>query len=66
MAEARSVFSRCSVWMVRWSVPDLWGKVPEWSVYDVGLGDDSAIGGNVYVADDVGGGAGNLIFDDEA
>ena len=35
-------------------------------MYDAGLGDDSAIGGNVNVADDVGGGAGSLILDDEA
>ena len=35
-------------------------------MYDAGLGDDSAIGGNVNVANDVGGGAGSLILDDEA
>ena len=51
--------------MVRWSVPNLWGRVPECGVYDAGLGDDSAIGGYVNVADDVGDGAGSLILDDE-
>lgn len=35
-------------------------------VYDVRLGDGSAIGGSVNVADDVGDVAGSLMLDDEA
>lgn len=34
-------------------------------MYDAGLGDDSAKGGSVNGADDVGDGVGSLILDDE-
>ena len=52
--------------MWRRSVPILLGRPPASVVYDIGPGDDSAIGGSVNVADDVGVVVGSLMLEDEA